>query len=286
MLTWAPVEGAASYDLHVEQADGTKRNFTTHSTAFTPVAFYGSGIWSWQVRASFRSGGAAVSGGYSPMVKFTRHIATPSGIRTTKVRGGMALSWAPARMARRYRVEIATDDSFTRVIERVTTENLRLAPRMLRPDFDGSRRLFWRVAVLDEGNNQGGWAATPLTNARKMRLKLKRRGRETVLVKVTGTSRRAVKGASCSSARAACASGGAPGGGAPSRSVSAGPSEGGCCSTSTSGVTRPRTRRCVSADRREDHRDRHARACSHGSPPQWPAGTRSRFRVRQLRQHR
>jgi hypothetical protein len=194
VLSWAPVEGASSYDLHVEQADGTRRNFTTHSTAFAPVAFYGSGIWHWQVRASFRSGGAGVSGGYSKLQDFTRYIATPSGLRTTKVRGGMALSWAPARMAKRYRVEIATDDSFTRVVERVTTENLRFAPKMLRADFDGSRPLFWRVAVLDEGNHQGGWAATRLSNARKLRVQLKRGG-STVRVKVTGTGRRAVKGA-------------------------------------------------------------------------------------------
>ena len=160
-----------------------------------------------------------MSGGYSPLVKFTRYIATPSGLRTTKVRGGMALSWAPARMARRYRVEIATDDSFTRVVERVTTENLRFAPKMLRPDFDGSRPLFWRVAVLDEGNHQGGWAATRLTNARKLRRPAQAAGREHRARQGHGYQPARGQGRSRrSSPRAACAaSGGAPGGGAPSR---------------------------------------------------------------------
>jgi hypothetical protein len=195
VLTWGQADGAASYDVHVEQADGTKRNFTTHSTAFSPVAFYGTGIWRWQVRASFRSGRASVSGGYSPMVAFTRRIATPSGIRTLRVRGGVALSWAPARMAKRYRVELATDDSFSKIIERVTTDNTSVAPKMLSAAFAGATSLFWRVAVVDEGNNQGGWATTTLSRERKLRVRLTRAGKRVVRVRVTGPGRRAVKGA-------------------------------------------------------------------------------------------
>jgi len=195
VLSWAPVQGAVSYNLRVEQVDGTKRNFTMNSTAFTPVAFYGTGVWRWQVRANFPARGGVVSGGYSPMVPFTRRIATPSGLRTRRVRGGIALSWSAARMVRRYRVEIAAEESFDNVIEYVTTENTGFAPKMLRAAYDAGGSLFWRVAAVDEGNNQGGWATARLSQDQKMRVRLTRRGAQTVRVKVTGRGRRAIKGA-------------------------------------------------------------------------------------------
>lgn len=195
VLTWDHVQGAASYDYHVEQVDGTKRNFRMVSNAFTPVAFYGTGVWRWQVRANFPYGNTVVSSGYTGMRPFTRHIATPAGIRTRRSGGGIELSWAPAPMARRYRVEVAADDSFTRVLERVTTDNTSYAPRMTKTGFDGSRPLFWRVAAIDEGNNLGGWATTPLSNARTMRVQLKKSGRRAVRIRVTDARKRPVKAA-------------------------------------------------------------------------------------------
>ena len=96
VLSWSPVEGAVSYDIHFEQVDGTKRNFTLGSTAFTPVVFYGTGVWRWQVRANFKFGPTSVSSGYSPALQYTRRIATPTGIKTTKSGKRALLSWDPA----------------------------------------------------------------------------------------------------------------------------------------------------------------------------------------------
>ena len=62
VLAWHPVEGAVSYDMHVDQADGTQRDFNMRSTRFTPALFYGTGIWRWRVRANFPGN---VHGGYS-----------------------------------------------------------------------------------------------------------------------------------------------------------------------------------------------------------------------------
>jgi hypothetical protein len=195
VLSWAPVEGAVSYDMHVEQADGTKRNFTLGSTAFTPVVFYGTGVWHWQVRANFKFGLTSVSSGYSRALPFSRRIATPTGLRTTKTGTRALLSWNPTAMARRYRVQVSASDSFANVVEQTTTSNTDWAPKMGRPVYRSGVKLYWRVATMDEGNNLGGWATTPLSKPKKLRVRLRggaRRGHRGA-VRVTVTNSRGVR---------------------------------------------------------------------------------------------
>ena len=199
VLSWNPVQGAVSYDMHVEQADGTKRNFTMRSTAFTPITFYGTGVWHWQVRANFRSGFQTVSGGYFKPQPFARVIASPAAIRTTKAHGGSLLSWDPVMQARQYRVQIATDDSFSTIVEQANTSNTSYAPRMLMSAFDLGVPLYWRVATVDEGFNLGGWVSAPLRRARASRIRVRgtlRAGRRgTLRVRVTNTRGRGLSGA-------------------------------------------------------------------------------------------
>ena len=199
LFTWSPVDGAVSYDMHVEQADGTKRDFTMRATAFTPVVFYGTGVWHWQVRANFKGAYRTVSSGYTPMSPFARHIDTPSGLRTTRSSAGVVLAWDPSGMARQYRVQIATNDSFSTVIEDATTENTNYAPRMNSPAWTTGQSLFWRVATVDEGFNVGGWASSPLRQAASMRVRargsVRVRRSSHVTVKVTDAKGRPVKDA-------------------------------------------------------------------------------------------
>jgi hypothetical protein len=194
VLSWSAVEGAVSYDMHVEQADGTKRDFTMRSTAFTPVVFYGTGVWHWQVRANFRTGVKAVTGGYFAPQPFARRIATPVNIRTLKSNGGALLSWDAALMARKYQVQISDSDSFARLVEQATTTNTSYAPRMTNPAFATGKRLYWRVAVLDEGMNLGGWATAPLQTMKASRIRvtgsLRHGRRRAVWVTVTDAHRR------------------------------------------------------------------------------------------------
>jgi hypothetical protein len=199
ILSWSPVDGAVSYSMHVEQVDGTKRDFTMRSTAFTPIVFYGTGVWHWQVRANFQAGTRVVSGGYFAPQPYTRRIATPGNLRVTKANGGALLSWDPAAMARSYRVQVSPTDSFTRVVEQAITDNPSWAPKMLTRAYQGGQDLYWRVAVMDEGGNLGGWATRPLRKApaAKMtvagRLRANRSG--VVRVTVTGRNRRRLAGA-------------------------------------------------------------------------------------------
>jgi hypothetical protein len=199
VLSWSPVEGAVSYDMHVEQADGTKRDFNMRSTAFTPVIFYGTGVWHWQVRANFRAGFRTVSGGYFAAQPFARRIATPTAVRTAKAGRGAVLSWDPAPMARSYRVQVGTTDSFSQLVEQTTTDNTAWAPTMLSPLYAGATGLYWRVATVDEGGNVGGWATSPLRSAPRARMRvqgsLRLNRTRTVRVTVTGRGHRRLKGA-------------------------------------------------------------------------------------------
>jgi hypothetical protein len=203
LLTWSPVSGAVSYSMHIEQVDGTKRDFTMRSTSFTPIAFYGTGVWHWQVRANFRGNplirSSTVSGGYFAPQPFTRHIATPANLRVTKTNGGALLSWDPARMAKSYRVQVSPTDSFSQIIEQTTTDNPSWAPKMLSPAYLATSDLYWRVAVVDEGNNLGGWATRPLRKVPKaymtVRGQLRVNRTSSVRVTVTGRNGRRLAGA-------------------------------------------------------------------------------------------
>jgi hypothetical protein len=192
VLSWAPVAGAISYDMHVEQADGTRRDFTMRSAAFSPVVFYGTGIWRWQVRANFRSGFRTVSGGYSPPVSFARRIATPARLRVSRAEGGALVSWAPATMARQYRVQFSDSDSFATILEQANTDHTSFAPKMASPVFAQRGALYWRVAALDEGGNAGGWAEAPLTTPKKLRVRVRgvTRRNHRGIVRVTVTDSR------------------------------------------------------------------------------------------------
>src|SRR5262249_32877639 len=158
-----------------------------------------TGVWRWQVRANFRSGAGTVSGGYSPPVAFTRHIATPTGLKTTRSGSGALLSWQPAPMARQYRVQISATDTFTTLADPAPVDGSSFAPRMTQPAIADAERLYWRVAVVDEGGSTGGWAMTPLRSPLALRVKVSgslRRGRTgTLRVKVTDPRGRALKGA-------------------------------------------------------------------------------------------
>jgi hypothetical protein len=158
LLTWSPVEGAVSYDLHVDQPNGTAKDFTVRSAAFTPTAHYGTGVWQWKVRANFpKSGTGTVPGGYSARQPFTRFIGSPAGARGVASATRMLLAWDPVEMAKSYRVEISLDSSFTTRIESVTTDNTSFAPKLTSRSYVNGGRLYWRVASIDEGGNVGGY---------------------------------------------------------------------------------------------------------------------------------
>lgn len=157
-LTWSSVQGAVGYEVHVEQADGTKKDFTLSASAFTPTSWYGVGVWRWQVRALFpTASGAAVSSGYSEPVEVVRTLDPPSGARGVKSGSRIVISWDPDPAAKAYEVQVSPSDGFERMLESHRTDNTSWAPNLdlSRPPNNG--RLYWRVAAIDSGGNVGSF---------------------------------------------------------------------------------------------------------------------------------
>jgi hypothetical protein len=168
-LAVSPVPGAESYSIHADQSDGTKRDFTQSGTVFTPVIFYGTGVWHWQVRANFPGG---ASSGWSAATPFTRTIPPPDGVNAVNKNGRVLIGWEPSVMAKSYRVEISASNSFSSIAYRATTENLAIAPSLTNRAFLDGGRLYWRVAAVDEGNNVGGYATGTFKTPKRMAVSL------------------------------------------------------------------------------------------------------------------
>jgi hypothetical protein len=200
-LSWSPVQGAVSYDVHVDQPDGTKKDFTVRSTCFTPTAHYGTGIWRWKVRANFPTTGTqTISGGYFAPLTFLRRIGPPSGVKAVRTSTRVLVTWNPDPAAKQYRVEFADNDSFTNPIDSEKTDNTAWAPDLNRTGYRRGGRIYWRVAVVDSGDNAGAYATGSFTLPRTPRivlagaLRLGRGAMLTVWVKTTaGKSLRKAK---------------------------------------------------------------------------------------------
>jgi len=153
VLSWSPVAGAVSYDMHVDKVDGRTQDLTVSSTSFTPTEFYGNGIWRWRVRANFpTSSSASVSGGYSEPRSYVRKIGATPGVRGRKTSRRVLIDWLPDPAATSYRVEISRTDGFTRLIESERTDTTSFAPDLASRSYREGGTLFWRVASSDGGN--------------------------------------------------------------------------------------------------------------------------------------
>jgi hypothetical protein len=200
VINWSLVQGATSYEMHVDQVDGTTRDFVFGSTSFTPISFYGTGIWQWKVRARFpRSNGGETPGPYSAPQAFTRRIDAPTGPRSVGSPGRVLFSWDPGPMAKEYKVQAAASDSFATIFDTHTTQNAAYAPLLTLPGYLDGGTIYWRVAAVDEGNNIGAWTVRSITLPKRMRFTavglLVRKHRGIATVTVTNAKGRPLAGA-------------------------------------------------------------------------------------------
>lgn len=200
--TWNTIIGAVSYDVAADLPDGTHRNITgLRTAALTPILMYGTGLFSWRVRANFpKAPFGSVPGPYSAMVPFTRTIGEPTGARASASSRHMLLSWEPKAGVKAYRVQISARADFAMNVETVTTDNTSYAPLLMLPGYLVRKPLYWRVAGVDEGNNLGDFIPAQRIGAAKgMRLVARGRavrGRSTVVsITVRDQSGAALSGA-------------------------------------------------------------------------------------------
>ena len=164
---WSHVQGALSYDIHVDLPDGTKRDFQNDLlTAFTATKMTGTGVFRWQVRAEFPEarGGKTAVGPYTRPVTFTRTIRPPSGARALVGSRSLLLSWQPKLGADHYLVQVATAPDFGHTLENGHTDNTGFAPDLRSGSWSQGTVFYWRVAAVDTDNNSGNY--TPVRSFR------------------------------------------------------------------------------------------------------------------------
>ena len=195
--SWSPVQGASSYDVSIDSPDGSHHYFSGFRTpAVSFIKMTGTGVFSWRVRAEFpSSSGPDVPGPYSATQAYTRSIGEPVNLHTDSALDHVLLSWDPRLGSRQYKVQIASDPSFSSRLEETTTDNATYAPSMTQSGYSAGGTLYWRVAAVDEDRNQGAWSqAQTISLQPRMRLSVSgvarhgRRSRLTVRVsKFNGT---------------------------------------------------------------------------------------------------
>jgi hypothetical protein len=160
--SWAPVQGASSYDVEVDQPDGNHRIFTgLRSPVVSFIKMTGTGIWHWRVRAEFpQAGSSETPGPYSALHSFTRTIGNPTGLHTDSSTDHVLLSWNAKTGVKDYHLEIASSPDFSTRVDDTTTDNTSYAPTMTTSGYNAGGTLFWRVAGVDEDHNQGDWSQT------------------------------------------------------------------------------------------------------------------------------
>lgn len=172
-LTWTPIPGAISYDVHIDQANGTPSDFNLKSAAGTFVKFFGIGTFRYKVRANFAARSGAVASAYSAPRDFTRVISPPSSPRVTRSRTRLVFSWNPAAAGKSYRVDVSATESFSTTVESITTDNTSWAPKLTSPAFRGTGPLYWRVATVDEGGNTGAFVSAAIRKGKPLSVRVR-----------------------------------------------------------------------------------------------------------------
>lgn len=192
-LTWSPVPGAISYDVHIDEADGDSNAFNVRSAAGTFTRFFGIGTFKYKVRANFATRSGAVASAYSAPRDFTRVISAPDGRRVRRSKKRLFFGWNPAAAATSYRVEVSATESFSRVIESVRTNSTSWAPVLTATEYKKKAPLYWRVASVDDGNNVGAFVAAPVVPTKpltvRVRGSLRRNATSRLLVIVRGSGK-------------------------------------------------------------------------------------------------
>jgi len=162
LWTWAPITGASSYDLQVDEPDGDHTEFPDfRSASATFIKMTGTGKWGWRIRAEFPKPLSTQTqpGAWSGTMPFTRTIGEPGGAKTEVSGTSVLLSWNAKSSVKNYRVQISQRADFQLALEQVDTDNTAYAPLLTSPTYMAGGSFWWRVAAMDEDKNIGDYTA-------------------------------------------------------------------------------------------------------------------------------
>jgi hypothetical protein len=159
LMSWAPIQGAVSYRLAVDEPDGEHfeyDDFRSAAAAFTKMT--GTGIAGIRVRANFpNKTGLTTAGPWSATVQHTRTMGEPTGAATDASANHLIFSWDPKPGAKQYRVLVANREDFATSVEDFTTDNTSYATTLTHPGYALGGTFFWKVSAIDEDRNVGDY---------------------------------------------------------------------------------------------------------------------------------
>jgi hypothetical protein len=129
---------------------------------------------------------------------FTRVIPAPSGGLAIRSPHRVLVSWDSDAHAYKYRLQTSTHSSFDSTIESITTTGTSYAPTLSSSGYRTGGRIYWRIASLDKGNNQGAFANGTFVLPRSFRVRafgVAFKGqRSRIVVTLSGQSAKAFRG--------------------------------------------------------------------------------------------
>ena len=157
VISWAPVPGAVSYRIAVDEPDGEHFEYDDfRSAAATFVKMTGTGITGIRVRANFPTNTSMTTPGpWSSTVYHTRTVGEPTGARTDATDDHVLFAWDPKPGTKQYRVLVSSKEDFSGVVEDVKTDNTSYAPQLSHAGYLQGGTFWWKVAAVDEDLNLG-----------------------------------------------------------------------------------------------------------------------------------
>ncbi|MDQ3777611.1 MAG: hypothetical protein M3310_01900, partial [Actinomycetota bacterium] len=157
VISWNPLEGAVSYRIAVDEADGERFEYDDfRSAAATFVKMTGTGVVGIRVRANFPTKTTMTTPGpWSQTVRFTRTMGEPTGAATEASTDHLLFRWDAKPGTKQYRVLVSNREDFATPIEDVTTDNTSFAPTLTQTFYLQGGTFYWRVAAIDEDRNVG-----------------------------------------------------------------------------------------------------------------------------------
>jgi hypothetical protein len=157
LMSWTPIQGAVSYRLAVDEADGEHYEYDDfRSAAAAFVSMTGTGITGIRVRANFPTKtGQTTAGPWSATVQHTRTVGEPTGARTDASGNHLLFSWDPKPGAKQYRVLVSAREDFSTTVENVLTDNTSYATPLTSSAYLAGGTFYWKVSAIDEDRNAG-----------------------------------------------------------------------------------------------------------------------------------
>jgi hypothetical protein len=160
VLSWAPVDGATSYETQDVYPDGSVHvTSSIPSTAISYTRMTGVGHGTVQVRAVFNNGFRSA---YTATRDVVHTIAEPGGTKTQLVNkpGKLALTfaWNTKANVKNYKVQVSRTPSFASNFLDEVTDQSSYTPLLTQGDFADGGTMYWRVAVVDPDGNLGAFS--------------------------------------------------------------------------------------------------------------------------------